>query len=89
MNNNFKYDSQGDLYYQGKYHYSLLEGKTKNGYTSDIIFIFREPIQKENGDVINGEVVDFVYGGFNSFNNNIAYDYIENAIKKYEEAENE
>ena len=84
MNNGFKYDTNGDIYYQGKYYYSILEGKTRNNKTSDILFIYREPIFKSDSEVINGEVVDFVYGGFNS-SSDIAYDYIENSIKKYEE----
>lgn len=83
MKKGFNYDSQGDIFYQGKYYYSILEGKTKNNYTSDILFIFREPIFEDEENIISGEVVDFVYGGFN---NEIAYDYIENAIKKYEES---
>lgn len=80
MKQGFNYDGQGDIFYQGKYFYSLLEGKTKSGYTSDIIFIYKEPIFKKDGNVINGEVIDFVYGGFD----NLAYDYIENKIKEYE-----
>lgn len=80
MKQGFNYDSQGDIYYQGKYYYSLLEGKTRNNYTSDIIFIYKEPIFIDDKKIIQGKVIDFVYGGFD----NLAYDYIEEKIKEYE-----
>lgn len=77
----FSEDSNGAIYYATQnYVYSLLEGKDNKGYTSDIVFIYREP-KFEDVNVEVGEVVDFVYGGFDHFNR----DYIENAIKKYEE----
>lgn len=76
----FKEDINGAIYYATKnYVYSLLEGKDDKGYTSDIVFIYREP-KFYDVEVDVGEVVDFVYGGFD----HLAKDYIENAIKKYE-----
>ena len=75
-------DSDGSIEYKTKNNlYSLLEGKTSNDLTSDILFIYREPKFLEN-DVIPGEVVDFIYGGFS--NDNLKN--VEEIIKKYEEA---
>lgn len=76
----FTKDSNGALQYETQNNiYSLLEGIDNKGYTSDIVFIYREP-KFYDVEVDVGEVVDFVYGGFD----HLAKDYIENAIKKYE-----
>lgn len=76
----FKEDSNGAIYYATEnYVYSLLEGIDDKGYTSDIVFIYREPKWLDL-DVDMGEVVSFVYGGFD----HLAKDFIEEEIKKYE-----
>lgn len=76
----FTKDSNGALQYKTKdYVYSLLEGIDDKGYTSDIIFIFREP-KWNDLEVDMGEIVDFVYGGFDHLDR----EFIENAINKYE-----
>ena len=82
MSGRFKKDSQGCLYYETDKHiYSLLEGKTNNGLTSDIIFIFKEPTMDELGNNYTGEVIGYVYGGFNELTG------IEETIKDYEKKE--
>lgn len=81
MEKGFYNDSQDNLCYRGKYEYSLLEGMTDKGYSSDIVFIFREPTQKDIEEGFTGEVVSFVYGGFDNL------DFIEREIKEYEEKE--
>lgn len=87
----FTKDSNGALQYETKDNlYSLLEGIDNKGYTSDIVFIYKEPkaILNEQGEVIDmtiGDVVDFVYGAFDSKN----YGYIEDKIKEYEKKEEE
>lgn len=78
----FKKDSQGCLYYESektKLEYSLLEGRTNNDYTSDIVFIFREPTPKDIENDYYGEVVNWCYGGFEDL------DFMEKQIKEYEE----
>ena len=62
----------------GKYDYSLLEGMTDKEFTSDILFIFREPTIEEIDNGFTGEVVNFLYGGFSNLNN------IEEMIIEYE-----
>ena len=85
----FTENSNGALQYKTKDNvYSLLEGIDNKGYTSDVVFIYKEPkaILNEQGEVVDmtvGRVVDFVYGGFDVNN----YDFIENAIKEYEKNE--
>lgn len=64
MGKGFLRDSQGSLYYKSKYEYSLLNGITDKGYTSDIMFIFREPTGNDIENGFTGEVVSFLYGGF-------------------------
>lgn len=85
----FTKDSNGALQYETKDNvYSLLEGIDNKGYTSDIVFIYKEPkpILNEKGEPIDmeqGKVVDFTYGGFDINN----YSYIEEKIKEYEKNE--
>lgn len=82
----FTRDSNGALQYEtNNYKYSLLEGIDDKGYTSDIVFIYREPKwsfdeNNEPIDVINGCVVGLTYGGFDTGNR----DYIEEQIKEHE-----
>lgn len=66
MKNGFLRDSQGSLYYKGKYEYSLLDGTTDKGYSSDIMFIFREPNENDIQNGFTGEVISFLYGGFDN-----------------------
>lgn len=73
-------DSDQSIIYRTAYAtYSLLEGVTNNGLNSDILFIYREPIFVGN-DVILGEVVNFIYGGFSREN----LKEVKNIIEKYE-----
>ena len=74
------------LHYEGKHYYSLLEGKTSNGYTSDILFIYREATEQELANNYVGEVVTWLYGATNL---NALKGIIEYEIKKYEEKEDE
>lgn len=62
----FRRDTQGCLYYESTsgIEYSLLEGKTDNGKTSDIVFIFREATEEDHDKGFYGEVVNWKYGGF-------------------------
>lgn len=64
------------IYYFGSdgKDYELLEGKTSNNYTSDIIFIL-----DRNGEENPGKIIDFVYGGFD----NLQKEYIQEKIEKY------
>ena len=64
------------IYYFGSdgNDYELLEGKTSNNYTSDIIFIL-----DRNGEENPGKIIDFVYGGFD----NLQKDYIREKVEKY------
>lgn len=77
----FKRDSQNSLYYEGKngIEYSLLEGITDSNKTSDIVFIFREPTKEDLKNDYYGEVVAWVYGGFEEL------EFVEDKIKEYEE----
>lgn len=77
----FKRDSQGSLYYEGKsgIKFSLLEGLTDKGFNSDILFIFREATQEEMSNDYYGEVIGWVYGGFEEL------DFVEEKIKNYEQ----
>lgn len=83
MKKGFLRDSQGSLYYQSKYEYSLLEGMTDKGYTSDIMFIFREPTQEDIANDYYGEVIGWVFDGFNEL------DFVEKKIKEYEQKKGE
>lgn len=76
----FKRDTQGCLYYESKsgIEYSLLEGKTDNGKTSDIVFIFREATEEDHDKGFHGEVVNWKYGGFQDLT------YLEEDIIDYE-----
>ncbi len=74
----FKTTRDGIYYISDKYEYSLLEGKTSNGYTSDMVFIFREPTQEDYDRNFYGEVVDWIFDGFNQLA------AIEEIIKDYE-----
>ena len=78
MEKGFYRDEQGNLCYKGKYDYSLLVGKTDKDYTSDIVFIFREPTNKEIDEGFTGAVINFLYGGFDNLGN------IEELILDYE-----
>lgn len=60
--------------------YSLLVGKTFNGLTSDIVFIFREPSEEEQNNDFYGCVVDWVYCGWECL------EIIESIIINYEKA---
>lgn len=85
----FKRDSQGSLYYESEngIEYSLLLGVTDKDYTSDILFIFRNATIEEQDNDYYGEVVDFVYGGFDCFNDThglSSKDFVEERIKAYE-----
>lgn len=82
----FKKDSQEDLYYESenKINYNLFEGRTSKGYTSDIIFIFREPTEEDIMNGYCGEVVGWLYGGFEHLDLN----FVESKIKEYEESLN-
>lgn len=54
--------------------YELLEGKSSNNYTSDIIFIM------DRNEIGNpGVIIDFVYGGFK----HLAMDYIKEKVEEY------
>lgn len=87
----FTKDSNGALQYKTQNNiYSLLEGIDNKGYTSDVVFIYKEPkpILNEMGEPIDmeqGDVVDWVYGAFDINN----YSYIEEKIKEYEKKEEE
>ena len=82
MKKGFFRDCQNSLHYRGeKYEYSLLDGVTDTGYTSDIMFIFREPTSEELDNNFAGAVVDFVYGGFEDL------DFVEQRILEYEKKE--
>jgi hypothetical protein len=74
-----KYDG---IYYLGSdnLEYELLEGKSSNDYTSDIIFIL-----DRNGEENPGKIIDFVYGGFR----NLAKDYIKEKVEEYIENKKE
>ena len=78
----FKENKDGVYYLSDKTQtkYSLLEGYTTNGFYSDTVFIFREPTEQDIDDGFTGEVVGFVYGGYNSSNK----DFIEEMIRHYE-----
>ena len=78
----FKKDSQGNTYYlssKTNIEYSLLVGMTDQGYTSDIVFIFREANSKEMENGYFGEVISWVYDGFSDLK------YLETKIKEYEQ----
>ncbi len=77
----FKEDIQGNLEYISKSDriYSLLEGVTNKGNTSDIVFIFREATPDEMDNDYYGEVIDWVYDGFANL------EFVEQKIKEYEE----
>lgn len=80
----FKKDSLGNTYYlstKTNIEYQLLVGITNNGYTSDIVFIFREASTEEMENDYYGEVIGWVYDGFNDF------DFIEKKIINYEKKE--
>lgn len=79
MEKGFYRDSQDNLCYRGKYEYSLLNGVTDKGFSSDILFIFREATHEDIEKGFTGEVVGFVYGGFDDL------DFVERVIKEYEE----
>lgn len=76
----FQEDSQGNLMYvsENGIEYSLLEGITDKGNTSDIVFIFREPTPEEMDNDYYGEPIDWVYGGFQEL------EFVANKIKEYE-----
>ena len=86
----FKEDQNGGIYYlsDNNIQYSLLEGIDNVNRTSDILFIFREPTEEEiENTSFCGEVVDFVYGGFDCFNDThglSSKDFVEERIKTYE-----
>lgn len=89
----FKEDVNGSIYYEGKngQHYTLLEGIDNKNLTSDIIFIYKEPIieinGEEYGDVTDSDVIDWFYGGFRTNGGKLPQDvlnYIEDRIKEYE-----
>ena len=77
----FKRDSLGSLYYEfGNRRYELLLGKTSNDLSSDILFIFKTPLEEEiEKETFYGKVIGFLYGGFSDLQ------AIEETIKKYEE----
>ena len=91
----FTKDSNGALQYETQNNvYSLLEGIDDKGYTSDIVFIYKEPLNKEGdmGDFENGAIIDWCYGAFRSQNGKLPIDelcYIEEKIKEYEKKEEE
>ncbi len=66
------------IYYFGSdgKDYELLEGKTSNNYTSDIIFILDRNKGREP------QVIDFVYGGFKNLQKDFIQATIENYIEK-------
>lgn len=77
----FKKDSQDSLYYlsdKTNIEYSLLEGLTNKRFTSDIVFIFREATPTEMENDYYGEVIGWVFDGFNEL------EFVESKIKEYE-----
>ena len=76
----FKEDTQGNTYYLSKSNreYQLLIGITNKGYTSDIVFIFKEATPEEMEKGYYGEVVDWVYDGFSDLS------FIEQKILEHE-----
>lgn len=83
----FKRDSQDSLYYESEKTgriYFLYEGMTSSGFTSDMVFIYKEATLDEmDNDDYYGEVIAWVYGGFEEL------DFVEQKIKEYEESYNE
>lgn len=79
-------EERSGLSYVGKHHYSLLEGKTSKGYTSDILFIYRDTTEEELKNGFSGEIVTWIYGASNleALKGIIQYE-----IKKYEEKDEE
>ena len=78
----FKKDSKENLYYESTKTgiiYSLLEGIASNGGNSEIVFIFRNSSEEEQDNGYFGEVVNWIYCGFEDL------EYIEKIIKNYEE----
>lgn len=90
----FKEDINGSIYYEGKngQHYTLLEGIDNKNLTSDIVFIYKEPLIEIDGVEYEtkGAVIGWSYGGFRSQKGRLPkdeLDYIEHEIKKYENEE--
>ena len=63
--------------------YELLEGKSSNNYTSDIIFIL-----DRNGEENPGKIINFVYGGFRHLEKEFIKEEIEKYIKEKGEKQN-
>lgn len=77
----FKRDSKENLYYESEKTgriYSLLEGIASNGSNSEIVFIFRNATEEEQDNDFFGEVVSWLYCGFEDL------DFIEKIIVEYE-----
>ena len=80
-------DRNGALFYRTKnYDYDLLCGYDSKNYNSDILFIFREPTENGllNGET--GEMIGYMYGGFDGIEKNEfgKLDYIKLKIENYE-----
>lgn len=71
-------ESNDGLVYVGDHGtYELLKGITSNGLNSDIVFLVKRVMDKNN---VETKVLDFLYGGFSSDN----IEYFESLIEQHE-----
>lgn len=77
----FKESNDGLVYVGDHGTYELLKGITSNGLNSDIVFLVKKVMDKNNVDIIsNTKILDFLYGGFSSDN----IEYFESLIEQHE-----
>lgn len=80
----FKKDNQNSLYYESEKTgriYFLYEAVTSSGCTSDMVIIYKEATPEEMDNGYYGEVIAWVYDGFNELG------FIEMQIEDYENKE--
>ena len=71
-------ESNDGLVYVGDHGtYELLKGITSNGLNSDIVFLVKRVMDKNN---VETKILDFLYGGFSSDN----IEYFESLIEQHE-----
>ena len=73
----FKESNDGLVYAGDHGTYELLQGITSNGLNSDIVFLVKTVMDKNN---VETKVLDFLYGGFSSDN----IEYFESLIEQHE-----